>query len=212
MKNTLAENMLRFGVKNLQESDIKKIKKSSLNEGFSGTFEQCFPDYKAANAVFKKAYAAGEPKPFYAGKYHYFYTIKKLPDTAYSQYEIGIIGLGLRRFKDIIIPDVCSVPNSEYVTAYWGEINGLGSNSSWPELIQNLLKWRYDNSTIGDMAGINSRFNSITPERIQLMLPQYPKLVATLASMKTNTNWVNRQKFYEGLSPKAKMFYGSMGA
>jgi hypothetical protein len=32
MKNTLAENMLRFGVKNLKESDIKKIKKSILSE------------------------------------------------------------------------------------------------------------------------------------------------------------------------------------
>ena len=32
MKNTLAENMLRFGVKNLQESDIKKIEESTLDE------------------------------------------------------------------------------------------------------------------------------------------------------------------------------------
>ena len=34
MKNTLAENMLRFGVKNLSESDIKKIEESVLNEVF----------------------------------------------------------------------------------------------------------------------------------------------------------------------------------
>jgi len=32
MKNTLAENMLRFGVKNLQESDLKKISESLLTE------------------------------------------------------------------------------------------------------------------------------------------------------------------------------------
>jgi hypothetical protein len=32
MKNKLAENMLRFGVKNLQESDIKKIEEAVLNE------------------------------------------------------------------------------------------------------------------------------------------------------------------------------------
>ena len=32
MKNTLAENMLRFGVKNLSESDVKKIEESTLNE------------------------------------------------------------------------------------------------------------------------------------------------------------------------------------
>ena len=32
MKNTLAENMLRFGVKNLKESDVKKINRAALNE------------------------------------------------------------------------------------------------------------------------------------------------------------------------------------
>ena len=32
MKNKLAENMLRFGVKNLQESDIKKIEEAKLDE------------------------------------------------------------------------------------------------------------------------------------------------------------------------------------
>ena len=32
MKNTLAENMLRFGVKNLSESDVKRIEESTLNE------------------------------------------------------------------------------------------------------------------------------------------------------------------------------------
>jgi hypothetical protein len=34
MKNTLAENMLRFGVKNLKESDVKQIKLATLNEAF----------------------------------------------------------------------------------------------------------------------------------------------------------------------------------
>lgn len=32
MKNTLAENMLRFGVKNLKESDVKRIEESALYE------------------------------------------------------------------------------------------------------------------------------------------------------------------------------------
>ena len=37
MKNILAENMLRFGVKNLSKSDVKKINESSLlTEGFKG--------------------------------------------------------------------------------------------------------------------------------------------------------------------------------
>ena len=32
MKNTLAENMLRFGVKNLKESDVKRIEEAKLDE------------------------------------------------------------------------------------------------------------------------------------------------------------------------------------
>ena len=32
MKNILAENMLRFGVKNLHKSDIKNIEKAMVNE------------------------------------------------------------------------------------------------------------------------------------------------------------------------------------
>ena len=37
MKNILAENMLRFGAKNLSKSDVKKINESSLlTEGFKG--------------------------------------------------------------------------------------------------------------------------------------------------------------------------------
>ena len=36
MKNTLAENMLRFGVKNLSESDVKKIEESLLTEAPAG--------------------------------------------------------------------------------------------------------------------------------------------------------------------------------
>jgi hypothetical protein len=43
MKNKLAENMLRFGVKNLKESDIKKIEESVLNEQTS-TLEAAFQD------------------------------------------------------------------------------------------------------------------------------------------------------------------------
>jgi len=57
MKNTLAENMLRFGVKNLSKSDVKKINESSLlTEGFKGqdgiTYALNFKD----QASFEKYY------------------------------------------------------------------------------------------------------------------------------------------------------------
>ena len=57
MKNTLAENMLRFGVKNLSKSDVKKINESSLlTEGFKGidgiTYKLDFKDQAAFDTYY----------------------------------------------------------------------------------------------------------------------------------------------------------------
>jgi len=60
MKNTLAENMLRFGVKNLKESDIKKIEESVLNEGTDLTKD---PNLKKAFASINAQIAKGIKQP-----------------------------------------------------------------------------------------------------------------------------------------------------
>jgi len=57
MKNTLAENMLRFGVKNLSKSDVKKINESSLlTESFIGadgiTYKLDFKDQAAFDTYY----------------------------------------------------------------------------------------------------------------------------------------------------------------
>jgi hypothetical protein len=51
MKNTLAENMLRFGVKNLSESDVKKIEESLLTEAFTDKNGQVWPLFKDQKSV-----------------------------------------------------------------------------------------------------------------------------------------------------------------
>jgi hypothetical protein len=55
MKNTLAENMLRFGVKNLSELDVKKINESLLTEDFANpedglTYKLNFKNVQAFNS------------------------------------------------------------------------------------------------------------------------------------------------------------------
>ncbi len=55
MKNTLAENMLRFGVKNLSKSDVKKINESLLTEDFANpedgiTYKLNFKNVQAFNS------------------------------------------------------------------------------------------------------------------------------------------------------------------
>jgi hypothetical protein len=51
MKNVLAENMLRFGVKNLSESDITKIEKSVLTEAFTDVYGTVWPHFKDQKSV-----------------------------------------------------------------------------------------------------------------------------------------------------------------
>jgi len=46
MKNILAENMLRFGVKNLSESDVKNIEESVLTEAFTDSNGIVWPHFK----------------------------------------------------------------------------------------------------------------------------------------------------------------------
>jgi hypothetical protein len=53
MKNILAENMLRFGVKNLSESDITKIEKSVLTEAFTDSDGYTYPNIKDAQSLEK---------------------------------------------------------------------------------------------------------------------------------------------------------------
>jgi len=209
MKNILAENMLRFGVKNLQESDIKKIEESSLNEVFSGTFEQAFPDYKAASAAFAKAHAAGGGAVSFTGKFHHYYSVRYNPDTTgYNTYDVGIIGLGLRKFRDIFIADIAA--KDENVTAYWDPSRGIQSPTNWPDFLNpnrafNLVP--YETTSIDNLKNINYRFNQLPLADIQKMLPQYPNIMANLKAVQANTNWSNKQAFSKGLTGNAKMFY-----
>jgi len=55
MKNTLAENMLRFGVKNLKDSDVKRIEEAKLNEDvvINGvTYKYPFKDATQINTTY----------------------------------------------------------------------------------------------------------------------------------------------------------------
>lgn len=51
MKNILAENMLRFGVKNLSESDITKIEETILTEAFTDQYGIVWPWFKDQTSV-----------------------------------------------------------------------------------------------------------------------------------------------------------------
>jgi hypothetical protein len=214
MKNVLAENMLRFGVKNLSESDITKIEGSVLTESFSGEFEQAFPDYKAAAAAFAKAHAAGGGMVKFTGKYHHYYSIRYNPNSSdFNTYQVGILGLGIRKFKDGMFVDFAGT--DEPVFANWDPSKGLYSNTSWPDrLLQNRQFILPDIMTLvlDDIKNLNKRFSVLPIADIQKMLPQYPRIQENLTKLKANTVWPSKNQFYTSLSGNAKQVYESAAA
>lgn len=87
MKNTLAENMLRFGVKNLKAEDVKKIEESVLTEdGRVGDVDlKSNPKWNALlRATFDKQ-PADSMEPFTVGPYIF------KPEEVKASYSKGII-------------------------------------------------------------------------------------------------------------------------
>jgi hypothetical protein len=111
MKNTLAENMLRFGVKNLSESDIKKIEESLLTEGEIDL--KTMPQVAAATKFFKDAWIKNVPKPNYVlGEYYLkSYDARKPGDYRYAG---KVIGFKFANYNGVIIP----VPDTT-IGGYW---------------------------------------------------------------------------------------------
>jgi hypothetical protein len=72
MKNKLAENMLRFGVKNLKADDVKKIEESVLTEAFKDemtgiTWQLNFKNQDALNNFISPSVAQSEKNTVYNG-------------------------------------------------------------------------------------------------------------------------------------------------
>lgn len=210
MKNILAENMMRFGVKNLSESDVKRIEEVSLNETFNGTFEQAFPDYKNANVAFEKAFAAKQPNTTFAGKYHYYYTAG--PNSDNTGYTVKIVGLGLRKCKDMTIVDFPT--NGEEVTAVWERSKQLVSNTNWSDFLMPNRTFSippYEQNSAVDLAGgVNARFNH--PNRplatTQAMIALYPNIGAYIKKISADTTNPVWNAFKAKLTGNAKTLYG----
>jgi hypothetical protein len=69
MKNTLAENMLRFGVKNLKESDVKRIEKAVLTEAVINKDLYADPKWKKAIDAVSEKQPQGSMTPYNVGQY-----------------------------------------------------------------------------------------------------------------------------------------------
>jgi len=69
MKNTLAENMLRFGVKNLKADDVKKIEEAVLTEAVINKDLYADPKWKKAIDAVAAKQPEGSMTPYNVGQY-----------------------------------------------------------------------------------------------------------------------------------------------
>lgn len=185
------------------------------------SFEKTFPDYKLASAAFAAAHKKGEAKPTYTGNHHHYYAYKYNPNTTDNNtYDVKIIGLGNRYYKEGYFPDVAA--DIDAAIAYWSPIKGLQSPTNWPNFVdpatgqfifngkESLTK---DTSVIADVANINARFNAIPLDKLKIMLTKLPnvnRLAYRTKQSSTNPSTGTPQAtkdFYGKLTGNAKAIY-----
>ena len=126
LKNILAENMLRFGPKNLSESDKRRLQ-SLLTES---TLKELDPNYALAQKFFAAEWAKGSDGPQFATA-NLIYAASPRKDPEASNYNIDIFKLTTVNFTIItfILP-------SYYGPLYYADSTGLTDASGGSGLSQ----------------------------------------------------------------------------
>jgi hypothetical protein len=217
MKNILAENMLRFGVKNLKESDVKRIEESLLTEAEIDL--KSMPEVKAAAAYFKKAWISRIPKPNYVlGEYYLQSTQAAANFERDYRYAGRVVGFKSANFGGVIIP----IPDLTGVGrwVFEGEVAAFenGRPFTFSTLYWNTAPVQVE-AAISDKdaaAAINEMFNKIPLRDLQTMYnvsklkPIFDKQIATFknAAVAKSTAIRFAKRLAPLLSGSAKAFYG----
>ena len=216
MKNTLAENMLRFGVKNLSESDVKKIEESLLTEGEIDLMSM--PEVKDATAHFKKSWINRILKPNYVLGQYYLKTTKAANFERDYRYMGITIGFKSANYRGVIVP----IPDTTMggVWSFEGEVAAFenGKSFTFSKLTWDTYPIQIDPriSAKGAADGINEVFNQIPLRDLQTMYnaskgkPSFDKQIATFknAAMTKSSTISFAQQVAPLLSGTAKAFYG----
>lgn len=202
MKNTLAENMLRFGVKNLNESDVKKIEEALLKEAIDLTKD---PNLTKAFASIKAQTAKGIKQPM-ALMGFYLIMFNQPQDF---QKAVQVTGKVLA-FQAMPWKNIGNLPCLPDYTV------GFGGNFSWkltdptPYSIEmDYTLPQFGNITAADVAKtINQTMGPIPVATLQAMYNAHPnkaKYDAAIAAFKANATG---KQVLAGLTGNAKAFYG----
>ncbi len=194
--------MMRFGTKNLSESNIRNINKSLLTEGEVDLMK--LPQVAAATKFFKAAWDKRVQKPSYIlGQYYLKSDRETNFETAY-RYMGSVVGFKLARFGTLVLP----VPDL-YMGGRW-QFEGTGANGP---IGFSQLMWDTSAITIepnikpADAAAwINEVFNQMPLKDIQALYnasPGKPKYDTYIAQLKTATTPIKPL-----LTGNAKAFFG----
>jgi hypothetical protein len=204
LKNILAENMLRFGPKNLSESDRMRLQQRLLSEA---TLKDLDPTGMAsAQKFFAAEFLKNTDGPQFstAGLIYVAYPTGK---------ELGF-GYSISLFK---LQSVSFGPISFPVTAYYGDIRymnneGTFTDSTNLELGQDLSPAINKQDTVADVAySINENYYAkVKPESILTHFNgQKAKLATTIASAKASKNFAALGPLLKG---SAKTVYDLIAA
>ncbi len=163
MKHTLAENLLRFGVKNLHESDIKKIEETVLNEDvvINGvTYKFPFKDINQINTSYlgnaapwteSAAAAAGKFNKMDSGDLASLMTLRALyPDMLLELAKRGVTPeqlkamSGKERYVVSLLNSAAATPKGMAMVKQmggWANAQALRQNMSSQKVMLWALNW-----------------------------------------------------------------------
>jgi hypothetical protein len=202
MKNTLAENMLRFGVKNLKESDVKKIEEALLIEAIDLTKD---PNLTKAFASIKAQTKKGIKQPM--ALMGFYLIMFNQPQDFQNAVQVNGKVLAFQAMPWTKIGNLPCLP--DYTV-------GFGGNFSWkldeptPYSIEmDYTIPQFGNITAADVAKtINQTLSPIPVATLQAMYNAHPnkaKYDAAIAAFKANATG---KQVLAGLTGNAKAFYG----
>ena len=212
MKNTLAENMMRFGTKNLSESAKRR-----LTEGnFPSDMLKAMPDLPQADAFFSKAFNEKSPGTglVYKGKYHiYKVYATRTPQQIANNDAFAISAFGLV-YKPVGkfgaskgTMNVLYFANAEEMISLecgaMGLIDHKASSASFQSNKAAGVKYGLAGAGTGrDLATLNNSFRAAAG-----MTADLAKLPAALALGKTIKSNPLYAELYPLLTGDAKAFY-----
>jgi hypothetical protein len=178
MKNTLAENMLRFGVKNLKESDVKRIEESVLTE--DNNLMNSTIDQQLRKTFSQQIAKQSNRLSAYVDRY-YAYSIEPNPIT-YSGGSIDTRGAIIGK---MIAIEIIAVPGLGNLPLLPDTESGFGGVFEYVPSTRTFQKLEYEAqtyitvNTVDDaLRSLNSLYSSVNPEIVKQLYSISPNKAA----------------------------------